>query len=510
MHPHSTTTLDPLVAALPLAGRLRPATTVIAGLSYTRVSKSIQTSIPGQQERIVRLARQLEVPVTRELADTGSGMRRNRENYQVLLAEVETGHYSHVLLFKADRLARDSAELQTTIKRLWTLGIKVYDTSVGEITPQNLPVLAMLAEMEIRNLSERTDMGLEQHAKDGSKIGGVPLGYVPGERKGHPDKDAVLAPVIQELFERAERGDAINALRRWFSEASGRPVDNKTIRRILANPYYMGKTVNFRRRDSILHGDYARPHEDWSEAGHDQALVSRERFEGVQARMRLHANVGQAREKRSEYALQGLIWCGRCDRRMHGHTKPPKGIDYRCHVCHFGRGTKKIEQAVRACIGRLQLYAGEAAIVAQEHVDQQRATLEQDIAERGHVIAALTTRRMRLYDRLDSGVIDTEQYKRQVAELDGDWAVAAEEEATLRAKLAALPQLAAFVTDAAARADWMRWPEKIPAMPVPQQQQVYRECCKRVTLDPAANTVTVEYTDHIALLVGDRAHTVQL
>jgi DNA invertase Pin-like site-specific DNA recombinase len=510
MHPHSTTTLDPLIAALPLAGRLRPATTVCAGLSYARVSKSIQTSIPGQQERIARLGRQLEVPITRELADTGSGMRRNRDGYQLLLSEAETGHYSHILLFKADRLARDSAELQTVIKRLWWLGLKVYDTSVGEITPQNLPVLAMLAEMEIRNLSERTDMGLEQHAKDGSKIGGVPLGYVPGERKGHPGKDPILAPLIEELFERAERGDAINALRRWFSDASGRPVDNKTIRRILANPYYMGKTVNFRRRDSILHGDYARPHDEWSEAEHDQPLVSRERFENVQARIRLHANVGQAREKRSDYALQGLIWCGRCERRMHGHTKPPKGIDYRCHVCHVGRGTKKIEQAVRTCIGRLQLCAEEAAMVAQEHVGEQRAFLEQELAERDHLIVALTTKRMRLYDRLDAGIIDAEQYKVQVAELDAQRAVTAEEEATLRAKLAALPQLGAFVADAAARADWMRWPDKIPAMPVAEQQQVYRECCKRVTLDPATNTVTVEFTDHIALLVGDLAHTVQL
>jgi DNA invertase Pin-like site-specific DNA recombinase/DNA-directed RNA polymerase subunit RPC12/RpoP len=510
----TTVALDPLVAAMPLAAKLRPATTVCAGLSYSRVSKSIQTTIPGQQERIERLARQYGVPIHKHLGDTKSGMRADREEYQILLAEAQTGHYSHVFLFKADRLARDSEELQRTIKMLWRLGMTVIDTSVGEITPQNLPVLAMLAEMEIRNLSERTIMGLEQRAAEGSKIGGRPLGYVLAEDEegnvvpGRPVPDPALEPVLKDLFRRAAAGERLQDMCRWFQEQTSRTIDVATLRGILRNPYYMGLNVSFRQRNSILHGKHGRPHSEWKSRRHDHPIVDEATWTAVQVQLDQHANVGQHRAKTSPYALQGLIRCAACDRRIYGHNKPPKGRGYRCPLCRYERGVAKVEGAVRRCLERLPLDSRDAALVLLERISDQGAELRQGIEERQQSIAHLTRKRTRLYDRFDGGEIDHEQYAAQVAELDADRAELQRQELALKAQLAALPQMQSVVADVAnARAEWLYWPNKIPAMDMAQQQKVYRECCKAIVVDARANTVRVEYTEHIALLMGEPCHT---
>lgn len=515
MHAYLTTqadtALDDIVAGLPTVGKLRPATTVCAGLSYARVSKSVQTSIPGQQECIARLAHRLGVPIVRELADTGSGMKRERDGYQALLAEVETQRYSHVFLFKADRLARDSAELQTTVKRLRQLGVKVWDTSVGELTPQNVPVLAMLAEMEIRNLSERTAMGHEQHSREGSKIGGVPTGYVPGARKGHPEPHPTLGPLVTELFEKAAAGTPINALHRWWNEASGQAVETKHIRNMLHNPYYAGLTVNFRVRQSILEGKYARPQSEWHKHQHDQPLIDRDTWLQVQGILAQHSNVGQHRAKASQYALQGLLHCARCERRMYGHYRPGKDRNYRCPVCKMERGTKKTERAVQRCLAQLDLCGDEALEAAQRRVGQLRQEQAARLDSVTQQIERLTTQRMALYARLDRGVIDEEQYSASVAALDAQRSELRREEGELRDALARAPIDAAALRQMAASAlDWRNWSREIGAQPIEDQQAVYRLCCQRVLVDPELHCLTVEYTPRIALVLGQHRCTVDL
>jgi hypothetical protein len=118
---------------------------------------------------------------------------------------------------------------------------------------------------------------------------------------------------------------------------------------------------------------------------------------------------------------------------------------------------------------------------------------------------------MRAYDRWDEGAIDQQQYNDQITRIDAQTAALAAQERALTSQIAALPQTAQLVGDVAARREeWLRWPQEIPTLPIEEQQGVYRECCKRITLDPQENTLTVEYTDHIALLVGAARHSVAL
>jgi DNA invertase Pin-like site-specific DNA recombinase len=500
-----------VLARIPLAGRLRPATTACGALAYARISKSIQTTIPGQLERIEALSRQLGVPVVRVLTDTGSGMTSERDGYQVLFDEVDTEQYSHVLLFKADRLARDSAELQTTVKKLWRLGIKVYDTSVGELTPQVLPVLAMLAEMEIRQLSERTDMGLEQHAQEGSKLGQIPLGYLAGEQRGRHVPDPALEPHLKELFRRAARGESLRSLQTWFNGVTGRKLEPSSVRRLLQNPYYMGLIVNFRRRESIIHGTYARPQEDWKHRRHEHPLVDEETWLQVQAQLAKHRNVGQHRRRPSAHALAGLLWCGRCARRMYGHGTARQGVTYACRVCHLERGRRKVEQAALRCLARIELNSAEARAIQAEQARARRAEAAAELQRAGQEVRRLTAQRARLYERLDAGIIDTEQYQAQVSALDAERVSWQERESALKRTLGALPNAGGLEAELSEQGiDWQNWTHELAQRPVEHQQRIYRECCTRLTIDPLANTLEVEYTPHIALCVGTQSWKVAL
>jgi hypothetical protein len=82
-------------------------------------------------------------------------------------------------------------------------------------------------------------------------------------------------------------------------------------------------------------------------------------------------------------------------------------------------------------------------------------------------------------------------------------AQARQREQDLTRELTQLPALDGLAARLAVeRTDWTEWTRAIAARPMEQQQAIYRECCAKIVLDPAENTLTVEYTPHIALVVG--------
>jgi hypothetical protein len=261
--------------------------------------------------------------------------------------------------------------------------------------------------------------------------------------------------------------------------------------------------VNFRSRHSILEGRYARPQQDWVTATHDAPLVTPELFMQVQAQLAKHQNVGQHRTKQSSYALQGLLWCARCSRRMYGQSKGGKGSHYRCPVCNVQRGLRKVESGVQSALAQIELNSDDALQIAHERQEAKHREILHLQREAREEVSRLTVRRHLLYERLDRGVIDEEQYRSQVRALDEERDTWRQREQDLTRELTQLPALDGLAARLAVeRTDWTEWTRGIAARPMEQQQAIYRECCAKIVLDPAENTLTVEYTPHIALVVG--------
>src|SRR5919199_2600386 len=497
---------EELLAGLRLPGKLRRSADVRAMLSYARTSKSIQTSIPDQHAAIDRMAHRIEVPVTQQRQDKGkSGWSRDRAGYRAVLEDLATAQYSHVGLYKADRLARDSELLIGFVHACWRMGITVMDSTIGEITPLNLRVLAMLAEMELRQNSERSTNGLEQKAKD-RKLGAAPAGYKhAGEcqvledgrkvwtQKGQwvPDEDG-LAPAIRELGRRFADGESLAALTRWFNERTGSRRCVSNIKRTLSNEFYAGWVVNRKWSDSILNGGrHVRPKEEWTKPWrHPYPLWDEDTWHRIQARLQLTRNVGQQRRAGAHYALQGIIWCAQCGRRMCGHAEADRRRAYRCPSCCIDRGLLKVERAVRKCLEQIALTSQQAADV-QAELGDDRAALEREISGLAKQRKELHERRRRAYRRLDQGIIDEQQYRDEVADVDQALELVSARESELQATIAALPGQDALLAQIVASQDeWLRWPQKIVHMTLEGQQRVYRECCARVVVDPVRNNLT--------------------
>jgi putative DNA-invertase from lambdoid prophage Rac len=127
-------------------------------IAYYRVSTGDQ-SIEAQ-----RVALGAGTTFDREFADEGvSGgvMAAQRPGFAKLLELVRSGDEVHV--YAVDRLGRDALDVQTTVRRLLEAGVVVHihglgpvGRGVGEVI---LAVLAQVADLERRKISERAEAG---------------------------------------------------------------------------------------------------------------------------------------------------------------------------------------------------------------------------------------------------------------------------------------------------------------------------------------------------------------
>lgn len=106
----------------------------------------------------------------REYADegvSGATLAAHRPQFAKLLDVIRAGDTVHV--YAVDRLGRDAIDVQSTVRKLLDLGVIVdvhglgpIGRGVGELI---LAVLAQVAEMERRRISERTAAGREAARK---------------------------------------------------------------------------------------------------------------------------------------------------------------------------------------------------------------------------------------------------------------------------------------------------------------------------------------------------------
>jgi DNA invertase Pin-like site-specific DNA recombinase len=527
MHPQVTTFAPEeraaWLAGVPLVGRLPATLETSQAIAFTRVSDAILESRPDQLEAIERDAAKQGVPVTLHLGGEHSRWDAAAPDYVELDAAIDSGQYSHLWTFKADRLGGDEADFIKMVRKAMRKGMHVHDTVIGEITDDMVGLLGLISHMEIKAVSQRTIMRLEALAERGHKLGSVPIGYRWGcnrrpckcEKHGHPETDPVAAPVVAELFERYDGGESLHSCWQWFNTTLGLRKDRLSIERILRNPYYCGLNINCRVRHSmVLTGGKARarPKEEWKVTMHDKPLVDKETFDRVQARL----GRGDRRERahlnqRTRHSLSSLLWCASCQRRLSAHRTGGNSWVWRCPVCNKTRGAARIERGVRSCLDGIPVPAEQAGARYASRVQDERDGLTVAVQAIDGELAKLAKRRVQL--RLQQA--DTDMTIEELREL---LAITAQEQGRLtreRERLqqqqTALPAHADLAREIAARLRGLeRWTDGLDRQPIEQQQEMYRQCVGRAVIDFEAGTLQVEYTPAIAGWCGRASDTVSL
>jgi site-specific DNA recombinase len=304
---------------------------------YTRVSTDKQqdgASLDVQLDACRSYCESNGLIVVAEFRDVLSGLKTDRPQYRQAVDLARSKSVDKLVVWRLDRLGRDSGEYITQLRDLRKLGIAVTSvTQPGEsILMQEL--MGVLAAEESRQLSVRITASKRRRAAEGKWSGGfAPMGY---SIERHPDGGCVLvpnddAPLIREMFKRYVTGKhSLRDLRDFMNE-NGHIITKQSLLNILKNPTYTGVVrQGYFSRSTLMAG----PKEVREVKGLHQALVDEATFEKVQAKRkanRSRANGGTA----PKYLFSGLTFCGGCGGRYTaswtGRDRSKQHIYYFCN-----------------------------------------------------------------------------------------------------------------------------------------------------------------------------------
>jgi DNA invertase Pin-like site-specific DNA recombinase len=224
------------------------------GIIYARVSNKAQVeegySLPAQIDVLEKIARDEDIAVLKILEDGGkTGRNLNRENLWTILQYAEERKISILLVIEIDRIGRDSIETLYFMNRLKNCGVKIRTkdalidlNKISDLITTTIKSLA--AQIEINNLSERTQRGKIKKWKEKKWIRPeVPLGYERDD--GWIKKIVQYTPLIKEVYEFFEKWRDYTKVTREINEKHRQSLKKSLtaaqIKRILSDPVYKGK-----------------------------------------------------------------------------------------------------------------------------------------------------------------------------------------------------------------------------------------------------------------------------
>lgn len=293
---------------------------------YIRVSTERQVegySIEGQITQIEQYYQFNGYELVDIYADRGiSGKSMNRPELQRMLNDAKNGKLDCVMVYKTNRLARNTSDLLTIVEELHRQNVEFFSlsermevkNSTGKLM---LQILASFSEFERNTILENIYNRQHQRALEGYYQGNLPLGY-----NNIPDNKKELminqheANIVKYIFESYAKGHGYrkiaNALNhKGYVTKKGNPFSISAITYILSNPFYIGK-IQFAK------------YKDWNEKrrkglndnpviaeGKHAPIISQELWDKVQSRKKQVSQKPQVHGKGTNL-LTSLIFCEKC------------------------------------------------------------------------------------------------------------------------------------------------------------------------------------------------------
>lgn len=291
--------------------------------AYLRVSTDKQAdkgySLGEQEERVKAFCTAKGWNLIKIYKDPGfTGSNLDRPALQELISDIKA--YDIVLVNKLDRLSRSQKDTLHLIQDVFApngCSFVSMQESFDTTTPIGIAMVGILsafAQLERSQIKERMKMGKEGRKKKGLWHGGVNI------PTGYDYKDGILIPndeahQVKQIYEMYLKGTSLRDITRYLSSTYTTRYTSwnyvGTVRRILANPVYIG-----------MIGEYKGQHEP---------LIDIETFEKVQVMLDEH-KTGQ-KVATGKHLLTGFIRCGYCGNRVtitSSKTKKAKYSYYRC------------------------------------------------------------------------------------------------------------------------------------------------------------------------------------
>lgn len=302
---------------------------------YIRVSTAFQVdkdSLSVQRRELIAYADMvLGIKDYHVFEDPGySAKNTDRPDYQNMMARIRSGEFSHLLVWKLDRISRNLLDFAEMYAELKSLGVtfvsknEQFDTSnaIGEAM---LKIILVFAELERKMTAERVTAVMLSRANNGQWNGGhVPFGF-------SYDKEAQTFPVIETerriydlMVNLYEQFQSLLYVARYLNEKgittrSGKPWSPNAVSIILRNIWYTGRyRYNVYREGGRQN---MKPEADWiTIEDHHERFISDERYDRLVSMLTRNRRGGFATGKtyvrKNTHIFAGLITCAVCGGRM--------------------------------------------------------------------------------------------------------------------------------------------------------------------------------------------------
>lgn len=326
---------------------------------YLRVSTPSQVdtdynpegiSIPAQREAADRKAAELGAEVVDEYIEPGRTATSiaKRPRFQEMLARIKTARdVDYVIVYHFNRIFRNSVDAAIVKRDLRKLGVRIVSSvmDLGD-SPESAMVESIIhAVDQYQSEASGADISYKmgEKAKKGGTLCMAHLGYlnvteeIDGRRIHTVATDPERAPLVTKGFELfatgqytgqqlldilTEAGLRTRGNKRWPSG----PVSLGRLYAILQDRYYLGYVI----------------YKDEEYPGRHEALVTPEIFDRVQRVLTLRGGCG-TRQRRHNHYLKGLLWCGRCGKRLIISPGRGNGGQYFYFICR-GRQDRTCDQ----------------------------------------------------------------------------------------------------------------------------------------------------------------------
>ena len=332
---------------------------------YIRVSTVYQIdkdSLPMQREDLSNYIRYaLGIENYEIFEDAGySAKNTERPAFQRMMSRLRSGEFSHVVVWKIDRISRNLIDFATMYEELKRLGItfvsknEQFDTSsaMGEAM---LKIILVFAELERKMTSERVSAVMVSRANEGKYNGGrIPFGYDYDKSTKQISVNEEEAKIVNLIYDKYEE---LQSLMRVAKYLNSRGIKSKrgfnytptTVHKILTSPFYVGDLV-YNKHDERSLGNSStlnvRDESEWiTVENHHPAIIDRARQASIKSSLssRNFASVSQKTyQRKNVHIFSGLVQCGSCGASMVASTDRVTADGYRpsCYLCSSRRSHK--------------------------------------------------------------------------------------------------------------------------------------------------------------------------
>ena len=274
---------------------------------YIRVSTREQAeegySIGAQKDRLISYCHAQGWEDYRIYVDEGvSAKDMKRPQLLQLMEDIKAGKINLILVYRLDRFTRRVRDLHEMLEFLekyqckFRSATEMYDTTTA-MGRMFIGLVALMAQWEVENMSERISFALEKKVTDGEHVGAPPYGYDSIEEK--LVKNEYEGNLLMQMIMKFEVGWSATKVAEYMTKKEGRPWYHNSIINILKNPALYGAK---RWNGKIIES----PHEPY---------ISKERFDKLQAILDDRSKNRRVNTENT-YLFQGVLQCPSCDKSL--------------------------------------------------------------------------------------------------------------------------------------------------------------------------------------------------